>query len=585
MTMNRTTSMIRRASLAAFMLVAAMQATSLAQPLTADAGNAATICSGAGTTLGGSPSASFGTSPYTYSWMPVTGLSSSTDANPYAYPSSSTTYTLTVTDAAFNTSTDTVTVTVIPSPVISPSSTNTLCYGTCDGSAAANASGPARPFTYYWTGGYTDSAVTSLCAGTYSLTVTNSLGCNAYGSVSINWPVPITLDVSPVQTICPGDTAQLYASVTSGGTPPFSYTWDNGSGVIPGTDTMYFAPLTGTSYTVSVSDANGCGAGNSTGIAVLPPTDIYGHVSYSGGALSAGTSNAVLFRYEPVHMTFDTVQAVAVSSGGDFHFIAPVHHDYLVEIFADTAAYPMLVPTYYGDRYLWDSAAVLSHDCSSNDSINISMVEIPSVTGPGIISGTVVQGDGFTRIPGEPIPGIDVKLGRNPGGQLVAGTTTSDPDGTYSFSDVPVNAPGEHYTIYVDIPGLVRDSTRNVTIDAAHTVFTNQDYIADSSAVYYIDATTGIMEDQAGAGSLNVYPNPSAAVTTIEYSVAGSAKVSLGIYNVLGVKAAELVDAEQNAGQYRYSFNPKNYNLRSGVYFIALNAGGKTMIRRLVIAE
>lgn len=50
-------------------------------------------------TLGGNPTATGGTPPFTYQWSPGTGLDDATKANPIAFPGSSTTYTLTVTDA------------------------------------------------------------------------------------------------------------------------------------------------------------------------------------------------------------------------------------------------------------------------------------------------------------------------------------------------------------------------------------------------------------------------------------------------------------------------------------------------------
>jgi len=82
------------------------------QPLAANAGSDVSVCQGNSTTLSGSGSG--GTSPYTYSWSPTTGLSSSTIANPVASPTTTTTYTLTVKDAAtpMGTATDAVTVTV-----------------------------------------------------------------------------------------------------------------------------------------------------------------------------------------------------------------------------------------------------------------------------------------------------------------------------------------------------------------------------------------------------------------------------------------------------------------------------------------
>jgi hypothetical protein len=83
---------------------------------TADAGLDQTICEGSLVTLGGSPTASGGLPPYTYSWAPSIGLSSPTVANPTANPIVTTTYTVTVIDANATATSDVITVTVNPLP-------------------------------------------------------------------------------------------------------------------------------------------------------------------------------------------------------------------------------------------------------------------------------------------------------------------------------------------------------------------------------------------------------------------------------------------------------------------------------------
>src|SRR6185436_6886566 len=86
-----------------------IKVTYLARP-TASAGSDKSLCDGSTVSIGGSPTASGGTSPYTYSWSPSTALSSSTAANPNATPHSSTSYIVTVTDANGCTKKDTVVV-------------------------------------------------------------------------------------------------------------------------------------------------------------------------------------------------------------------------------------------------------------------------------------------------------------------------------------------------------------------------------------------------------------------------------------------------------------------------------------------
>ncbi|MCR6640996.1 MAG: T9SS type A sorting domain-containing protein [Sporocytophaga sp.] len=85
--------------------------------LTLNAGTNKSITNGQQTVLGGSPSVSGGTSPYTYSWSPSLGLSQDNTSNPAASPVVSTVYTMTVTDSKGCSNSKSVTVTVNGVPV------------------------------------------------------------------------------------------------------------------------------------------------------------------------------------------------------------------------------------------------------------------------------------------------------------------------------------------------------------------------------------------------------------------------------------------------------------------------------------
>ncbi|WP_081670969.1 T9SS type A sorting domain-containing protein [Sporocytophaga myxococcoides] len=85
--------------------------------LTLNAGPNKSIANGQQAILGGSPSVSGGTSPYTYSWSPSLGLNQDNTSNPAASPVVSTVYTMTVTDSKGCSNSKSVTVTVNGVPV------------------------------------------------------------------------------------------------------------------------------------------------------------------------------------------------------------------------------------------------------------------------------------------------------------------------------------------------------------------------------------------------------------------------------------------------------------------------------------
>jgi len=101
-----------------------------APPLFVNAGNNTVTCPNDSADLGGNPSATGGTAPYTYSWMPAAGLDNPNSSNPKAAPTILTTYTLTVFDALGNSSADVVVVSVYSLPVVNAGPDQTIIQGT-----------------------------------------------------------------------------------------------------------------------------------------------------------------------------------------------------------------------------------------------------------------------------------------------------------------------------------------------------------------------------------------------------------------------------------------------------------------------
>ncbi|MCW3103282.1 MAG: hypothetical protein JWO09_1722 [Bacteroidetes bacterium] len=515
----------------------------------------------------------------TFSWTPATGLSSTTTLNTIATPLVPTTYMLTATNAIGCSTTTPIPVDV--ADLAFAQAVDTVCYGS---SITLNVIGGTASTTWSPT---TDldvstgpTVVASPSASTVYYVVDTIAGCPVMDSIHLYANAQLFLTAPSPVTICNNDTA-TFTATANGGSAPYTYAWDMGGTYLYG-QTIQPVLTGGTSYTLTATDIAGCTVnGGSTSAFVVPSTDIYGHVSYSGG--SVNNSAVVLYRYEPFLTLFDTVQTTFTDASGDYFFPSVDHNNYLIEVFP-AASYTTLVPTYYGNAYLWDSAAFASHDCAMNDTFNIVTVEETGLTGPGFLQGSILEDIGFGRVPGDPVPGVDVKLGRNPGGQLVASTQTNG-SGTYTFAGVPYDS----YIIYADIPGLGRDSSYTITVDASHDTYTDLDYLVNDTVIFIVpNTTTGITtpgSTSAAASTFSVFPNPSNGNAAIEYSIVDDATVSLGIYNVLGVKVIGLVSTKQMPGVYHYSISREKNQLKPGVYFVTLITNGKTDIHRLVISE
>jgi gliding motility-associated-like protein len=208
-----------------------------------------------------------GQSPYTYSWSP------SGQTNATATGLSAGSYTVTVTDANGCTQTATVVVTQnnnnltcninTPSPICSGSTAN----------LSASVSGGQGPYSYSWVpGSQTSSAITVSPTTTtsYNCIVTDANGCTTVQTVTVNVDPPITAAVNGLNTICVG--ASTIITVTAGGgTSPFSYSWIPSGGTA---SSVSVSPTTSTTYSVIITDAQGC-TFTSTGVTInVSPTPV-----------------------------------------------------------------------------------------------------------------------------------------------------------------------------------------------------------------------------------------------------------------------------------------------------------------------
>jgi hypothetical protein len=157
--------------------------------LSVNAGTDVSMCAGSNTTL--NAVGSNGTAPYTYSWAPATGLSSTTISNPVANPTVTTTYTITVTDANGCAASDDVLVTVNDLPSVYAGADLTICQG---GSGLIGPMGHYLPtVTFSWSPATglnnpnTQQPTASPTATTiYTVTLTDMNGCTGTDDVTVS---------------------------------------------------------------------------------------------------------------------------------------------------------------------------------------------------------------------------------------------------------------------------------------------------------------------------------------------------------------------------------------------------------------
>ena len=134
--------------------------------------------------------------------------------------------------------------------------TNVLCYGDSTGSAWVSASGGTGPYVVLWSANNaTNDTLTGIPSGTYSVTVTDSVGCSATQIITVQQPqLPLTITTISQSALCFGTNSGTAAVIVQGGTGPYSIMW---SDTLSSTTTSITQLYSGW-YFVNVTDLNGC---------------------------------------------------------------------------------------------------------------------------------------------------------------------------------------------------------------------------------------------------------------------------------------------------------------------------------------
>lgn len=232
-----------------------------------------------------------GTEPYSYNWS--NGETTQTISDLVAG-----TYTVTATDANDCEIIESIEITEPSDISITFDASELVCVGESDGSITANVTGGTQPYEYLWSNGETTQTITDLEAGTYTVTVTDANDCEAVASVTITEAQGPMLEIEATEIVCgPENTGNATVNVT-GGVPPYSYMWSTGS------DNPVIEDLTTGTYSVTVTDANGCSATAETTINVISdfsisvvPRDVLCHGDNSGSILVMAQGGSEPYTY------------------------------------------------------------------------------------------------------------------------------------------------------------------------------------------------------------------------------------------------------------------------------------------------
>lgn len=164
-------------------------------------------------------------------------------------------YTVVATDQEGCTIDTLVTIAVIPDLASTAQTIESVsCFNGNDGAAQVTISAGSAPFAIVWSNAVQTALNDSLSAGTYSVVVTDSMGCTDNHTVSITEPPALSFTVQTIHPTCGENNGSLLATNTAGGTPPYAFS-------LAGSNfqsSPSFTQLTDSVYTLTLRDDRAC---------------------------------------------------------------------------------------------------------------------------------------------------------------------------------------------------------------------------------------------------------------------------------------------------------------------------------------
>jgi len=385
----------------------------------------------------------------------------------------------------------------------------------------------------------------------------------------------LSVNITTLSPIVCGVPDTLMANAT-GGVPPYTYLWNTNS-----TQQIITISATTTAiYTVTVTDAS-LNVASDTLTVFIPATNITGAITSS-----VGPTNGIvtLYKFSTLNAKLDSITSVSISPP-NYVFNAIASGSYIVKATLNDTT---VQQTYGSSSISWKNATHINHGCAANSTQNITVIPIINLgPGPGSLSGKITEGVGYgqrggTFAPGNPIGGLSVKGGKNPGGNIVAqGRTNSS--GEYTLTNFPVSLAGESYFILVDIPGLDTNNTYHRAITTGSVQFTSLNFIVDSAKVNPTQ-NVGVTEYKLFNGNMKMYPNPTSGLVTIELELLKPEPIEIKLNDLAGKEVKTILSSKQNFNT-EFKIQADLKALSNGVYLMKLKIGDSEQTVKLILSN
>lgn len=520
-----------------------------------------------------------GATPYTYNWsngdiiQDISGVHEGT-------------YTITVRDNNGCSTIRTYTVQNLSGTFMYNGQTinNELC-GNGQGAINISYSGGATPVTYLWSNGANTEDISSLSAGTYSVILTDASGCSiSHANITVlDLSGSLSAANSSVQNEVCGNAQGAVNISVSGGTTPYTFVWNNGA------STEDLSNLSAGNYSCSISDVAGCKyivnsfVLNEQGTLAVTNSLAVNSVCQNLGSINLTTTGAT-----PITYAWNTGAITEDITG------------------LSAGIYSCTITDAVG--------------CSTVFNASISATGIPVITLNNITNDNCNQGTGAIN--------IDLTSGTPNYSYLWSnGVTTQDINGliagTYSCvatdnnnckdTIVQVITNITPFTITSIVTNASCSTCNNGSIDVTTsnpggaTIFyfwnpmgvTTEDVAALTSGTYTLSVynisgclvtstftvgfSTGFEQVLAEDNALNVFPNPSTGVFTVQYIPEQSSSVYIELINTLGevVSVYEFDESVVRKNEMKLNLS----KLLNGVYYLKVKDDNKFGIRKIILSK
>jgi gliding motility-associated-like protein len=213
-----------------------------------------------------SANATGGTAPYNYTWNDA---NNSTTANVTGLAIG--TYNVTIYDSYQCSATATTTLTQPAVLQVAATHQDVACFGGNTGRAFSTVQGGTAPYSYAWNTSpvQTTATATGLTANTYNLAVLDAHNCTAVATATVSEPTLLTAAITDtVHNICYGGTIGSATVAGTGGSLPYTYTWNT----TPAQTTAAISQLAANTYIATVTDDSLCTA--IATVVITQPTQI-----------------------------------------------------------------------------------------------------------------------------------------------------------------------------------------------------------------------------------------------------------------------------------------------------------------------